>query len=77
MDVIEFQVRIIVNTNAVEFNGKLLVLKTNICPYILNPKMLETLVIDDFDGQLPNITFTVYPKINLKTRKMVCFGYEV
>lgn len=64
------------NTNVVAFNGKLLALKEDARPYALNPKTLETLGIDDFDGQLPSVTFTAHPKIDPKTGEMLCFGYE-
>ena len=42
----------------------------------MDMKTLETLGLYDFDGQLPCLTFTTHPKMDPRSREMVCFGYE-
>lgn len=42
----------------------------------MDPKTLETIGIDDFDGQLPSVTFTAHPKTDPVTGEFICFGYE-
>ncbi|KAH8646222.1 lignostilbene dioxygenase [Xylariales sp. PMI_506] len=75
-DAVEFKVRSTANTNVIYFNGRLLACKEDSPPYSLDPETLETIGIEDFDGQLPSLTFTAHPKLDNKTQELVCFGYE-
>ncbi|CAN9186698.1 unnamed protein product [Alternaria alternata] len=43
-------------------------------PYPLDPETLETLRLEDFDGQLPSLTFTAHPKLD--GNELLGFGYE-
>jgi len=65
------------NTHVVHHNGKLLALKEDSPPVLLDPHTLETL--DDFhtfNGQLKSLTFTAHPKLDAETGEMIAFGYE-
>ena len=65
------------NTGVVYHHGKLLVLKEDSPPVIVDADSLATL--DDyytFDGQLRSLTFTAHPKIDSETGELVAFGYE-
>jgi carotenoid cleavage dioxygenase len=65
------------NTGVVFHHGKLLVLKEDSPPVVVDPVSLETL--DDrytFGGQLESLTFTAHPKIDSETGELVAFGYE-
>lgn len=42
----------------------------------MDPVTLETIGLDDFNGQLPSVTFTAHPKLDPETGELVCFGYE-
>lgn len=37
---------------------------------------METIGLEDFNGQLPSLTFTAHPKLDEKTKELLCFGYE-
>lgn len=75
-DAVEFKIRTTANTNVFYFNGKLLAMKEDAPPYTLDPRTLETIRLEDFDGQLPSVTFTAHPKLDPRTGELVCFGYE-
>ncbi|KAI5200554.1 hypothetical protein E4T39_05705 [Aureobasidium subglaciale] len=75
-DAVEFKVRTTSNTNVLYFNGKLLACKEDAPPYSMDPVTLETIGLEDFDGQLPSCTFTAHPKVDPKTGEFVCMGYE-
>lgn len=75
-DAVEFKVRSTANTNIFYFNGKLLACKEDSPPYAMNPYTLETIGLENFDGQLPSLTFTAHPKLDPRTGELVCFGYE-
>ena len=65
------------NTGVVYHHGKLLVLKEDSPPVVVDADSLETL--DDyytFGGQLRSLTFTAHPKIDSETGELVAFGYE-
>lgn len=42
----------------------------------MDPTTLETIGLEDFNGQLPSLTFTAHPKLDPRTKELVCFGYE-
>ncbi|CAN9322844.1 unnamed protein product [Alternaria alternata] len=73
-DAVEFKVRSTANTNVFYFNGQLLACKEDSPPYALDPETLETLRLEDFDGQLPSLTFTAHPKLD--GSELLGFGYE-
>ncbi|OAG07137.1 carotenoid oxygenase, partial [Paraphaeosphaeria sporulosa] len=75
-DAVEFKVRTTANTNIVYFNGRLLACKEDAPPYSMDPRTLATLGLEDFDGQLPSLTFTAHPKLDNETGELLCFGYE-
>jgi carotenoid cleavage dioxygenase-like enzyme len=75
-DAVEFKVRSTANTNVLYFNGRLLACKEDSPPYSMDPETLETIGLEDFDGQLPSLTFTAHPKLDPATGELVCFGYE-
>src|SRR5688572_23580250 len=65
------------NTTPMFHHGKLLALKEDSPPVVLDPDTLETL--DDyytFGGKLKSLTFTAHPKIDSETGEMIAFGYE-
>ena len=39
-----------------------------------DPETLETLRLEDFNGQLPSLTFTAHPKLD--GNELLGFGYE-
>ncbi|KAJ4286518.1 hypothetical protein N0V90_013218 [Kalmusia sp. IMI 367209] len=75
-DAVEFKVRSTANTNVMYFNGRLLACKEDSPPYSMDPETLETIGLEDFDGQLPSVTFTAHPKLDQETGELLCFGYE-
>ena len=65
------------NTTPMFHHGKLLALKEDSPPVVLDPDTLET--VDDyytFGGKLKSLTFTAHPKIDSETGEMLAFGYE-
>ena len=65
------------NTAVIFHHGKLLALKEDSPPVVMDPDTLETL--DDyytFGGKLTSLTFTAHPKIDSETGEMIAFGYE-
>ena len=65
------------NTHVVFHAGKLLALKEDSPPVLMDPDTLETL--DDyhtFGGALQSLTFTAHPKFDPGTGEMLAFGYE-
>ena len=65
------------NTSVVFHHGKLLALKEDSPPVVMDPDTLAT--VDDyytFGGKLTSLTFTAHPKIDSETGDMFAFGYE-
>lgn len=65
------------NTHVVYHNGKLLALKEDSPPVLMDPRTLQTL--DDchtFSGRLKSLTFTAHPKLDRDTGEMIAFGHE-
>ena len=70
------EVRGTANTNVLVHAGKLLALKEDSPPVLMDPETLET--IDpryDFNGRMKSETFTAHPKIDPATGEMLAFGY--
>ncbi|KAF2432501.1 hypothetical protein EJ08DRAFT_677429 [Tothia fuscella] len=72
----KFRIRSTANTNVLYFNGRLLACKEDSPPFSLDPETLETIGLEDFNGQLPSLTFTAHPKFDDDTKELLCFGYE-
>jgi len=65
------------NTHVMFHGGRLLALKEDSPPVVLDPVTLDT--VDDyytFNGALKSLTFTAHPKIDSSTGELVGFGYE-
>lgn len=70
------QIRGTANTNVVLHAGKLLALKEDSPPLVMDPWTLESKGYWDFDGRLSGETFTAHPKIDPHNGEMICFGYS-
>lgn len=67
----------VANTHVVWHGGRLLALKEDSPPVLLDADTLETLDnYHDLDGALTSQTFTAHPKIDGRTGEMLAFGYE-
>ena len=65
------------NTNVFHHHGKLMALKEDSPPVVLDPHALETLEpVYRFDGQLTAETFTAHPKLDSETGEMLGIAYE-
>jgi carotenoid cleavage dioxygenase len=64
------------NTTALCFGGRLWALKEDSLPYRLDPHTLQTLGLDDLDGQIRSLTFTAHPKVDPLTGHLLAFAYE-
>ncbi|HUN27156.1 MAG TPA: carotenoid oxygenase family protein [Steroidobacteraceae bacterium] len=65
------------NTHVLHHAGKLMALKEDSPPVVLDPNTLATLDDRfDFGGQLASRTFTAHPKFDPHTGEMLAFGYE-
>ena len=65
------------NTQMVYHHGKLLAMKEDSPPVVLDPETLET--VDDsytFGGGMQGKTFTAHPKIDPLSGELIAFGYE-
>ncbi len=70
------EIRGTANTNVMAFGGKLLALKEDSPPVLMDPDTLETIeAVYTFNGQLISETFTAHPKIDPKTGNMLAFSY--
>jgi carotenoid cleavage dioxygenase-like enzyme len=64
------------NTNIVPFAGRLLALKEDSLPYLVDPETLETMGEWDFGGQIGRTPFTAHPKIDSRSGALCAMGYE-
>jgi carotenoid cleavage dioxygenase-like enzyme len=64
------------NTTPVIIGGRLYATKEDGPPYRIDPNTLETLGIEDFDGEWKSETFTAHPKVDPVTGETIAFGYE-
>ncbi|SFG48307.1 carotenoid cleavage dioxygenase [Novosphingobium sp. CF614] len=70
------EIRGTANTNVVVHAGKLLALKEDSPPVLMDPETLETLdPCYDFGGRMTSETFTAHPKTDPGTGEMLAFGY--
>lgn len=76
-DLVDFPIhRTVANTTIFPYRDKLLALKEDGPPYAMDPKTLQTHGVYDFEGQWESETFSAHPKYDVKTRELLCFGYE-
>ncbi|EEU36436.1 uncharacterized protein NECHADRAFT_81183 [Fusarium vanettenii 77-13-4] len=64
------------NTHVQWWQQKLLVLKEDSPPFLLDPDTLDTIGAYDFEGQLKSKTFCAHPKTDATTGEMMGFGME-
>ena len=64
------------NTHVFWHGGKLMVLKEDSHPYLVDPHSLETLGRWDFDGRLTAASFSAHPKIDPLTGEMIGYAYQ-
>jgi carotenoid cleavage dioxygenase-like enzyme len=64
------------NTHMYWHGGKLLVLKEDSHPWLVDPQSLETLGSWDFDGKYTAKTMSAHPKIDPVSGEMIAYGYE-
>ncbi len=76
-NIFNLKLKNIANTNVVFHGQKLLALWEASRPYRLDPQTLETIGIENFDGNLTaGEVFTAHPKIDPKTGNMLAFGVD-
>ncbi len=64
------------NTNVVWHGGKLMALVENAWPFDLDPRTLDTLGKNDFQGRMLGMATSAHPKIDGKRGTMVIHGYQ-
>ncbi|CAN5560589.1 carotenoid oxygenase family protein [soil metagenome] len=64
------------NTTPVVIGGKLYATKEEGPAYRIDPNTLETIGVEDFDGDWKSETFTAHPKLDPRTGETIAFGYE-
>lgn len=73
---VEGRIRGTANTNAVVHAGKLLALKEDSPPLVMDPWTLETEGYTDFGGSLTSQTFTAHPKIDPHNGELIAINYS-
>jgi len=66
----------VANTTPFSFAGKLMALKEDGLPHLIDPDTLNTTGRWDFGGKYESLTFTAHPKVDPVTGQMIAFGYE-
>ncbi|KAJ5001454.1 hypothetical protein K4K48_001347 [Colletotrichum sp. SAR 10_66] len=64
------------NTHVQWWQKKLLVLKEDSPPLLVDPDTLDTIGVYDFEGQMTAKTFCAHPKTDVSTGEMLGFGME-
>lgn len=64
------------NTHVYWHGGKLMALKEDSLPYLLDPNTLDTHGTWDFYGKYKALTFSAHPKIDPVTGEMIAYGYQ-
>ncbi|AFY74249.1 lignostilbene-alpha,beta-dioxygenase-like enzyme [Synechococcus sp. PCC 7502] len=76
-NIFNLKLKNLANTNVIYHGQKLLALWEASRPYRLNPETLETIGIENFDGNLnPGEVFTAHPKFDPITGDMYGFGVD-
>ncbi|MFA5964862.1 MAG: carotenoid oxygenase family protein [Sphingomonas sp.] len=68
-------IRSTANTTPIVHAGKLLALKEDSPPLVMDPLTLETEGFSDFNGKMRNQTFSAHPKIDPVSGNLCNFGY--
>lgn len=66
----------VANTTPYAFAGRLMALKEDGLPHLIDPNTLETTGRWDFDGKWKSLTFSAHPKTDPQTGEMISYGYE-
>ena len=64
------------NTHIYWHGGRLMALKEDSLPYLLDPHTLETLGTWDFHGRYQATSMSAHPKIDPVTGEMIAYGYQ-
>ena len=64
------------NTHIYWHGGKLMVLKEDSLPYLIDPHTLDTQGVWDFDGKFNSKTCSAHPKIDPLSGEMIAYGYQ-
>ena len=64
------------NTNIVWHGNKLLVLKEDSLPMVIDPDTLETGEEWNFNGSVKSISLTAHPKLDLQRNELLMFSYQ-
>ena len=64
------------NTHIYWHGGKMMVLKEDAMPYLIDPHSLETLGRWDFDGKWTATSMSAHPKIDPLTGHMIAYSYQ-
>lgn len=64
------------NTTPYIFAGRLMALKEDGLPHLIDPNTLETKGRWNFDGKYKSLTFTAHPKVDSETGEMIAYGNE-
>ena len=64
------------NTHIYWHGGKMMVLKEDSLPYLVDPNTLETLGTWDFHGKYKATSMSAHPKIDPVTGQMIAYGYQ-
>ncbi|MED4602425.1 carotenoid oxygenase family protein [Paenibacillus validus] len=72
---VQGQIRGTANTNIVFHAGKLLALKEDSPPIVMDPFTLKSQGYYDYEGKMTSETFTAHPKLDPQTGEMIAFGY--
>lgn len=64
------------NTHIYWHGGKLMVLKEDSLPYLVDPHTLQTQGTWDFNGKYQSLTFSAHPKIDPVSGEMIAYGYQ-
>jgi len=68
--------RTVANTTPFAFAGRLMALKEDGLPHLIDPNTLETTGRWDFGGTYKSPTFSAHPKIDSETGEMIAYGNE-
>lgn len=66
----------VANTTPYAFAGRLMALKEDGLPHLIDPDTLETTGRWDLDGKWKSQTFSAHPKTDPRTGEMISYGYE-
>jgi carotenoid cleavage dioxygenase-like enzyme len=64
------------NTHLYWHGGKLLALKEDALPWVIDPYTLETIGLWDFDGKWTAASMSAHPKIDPVTGEMIAYSYQ-